>query len=231
MKRLLLAALGVALIGIAAWQAIAQPAPAPQLGIFRVYDAVNTANCTFAATRNCGADVNQVGQLSVDTVGKRITYRATATGLVPVASATDVFYISGSATKTVKVNRIFVTGTAGTNVGVRAQIVKRSTANSDGTCAAVTRVPVDSANTAPTAVVTSCTANPTTGTLVGAVASQSVWLPTTAGVSGAPGDFRFGDTNGQPVVLRGTAEVLAVNLSGTSITSGLLEVFIEFTEE
>lgn len=221
---LVLAALAIA--GVAFAQGFA-----PQLGISRIFDTVNGATCTFALQRNCGADVNQVGQLAVDLKPKRITYRANVAGLVPAASATDVFYINGSASKTITVNRLFVSGSAGTNVGVPMQVIKRSTATTGGTCAAATNVPLDSADAAATAVVNSCTANPTPGTSVGTVASQQVWLPTTSGVTGPPGDFRFGDANGKPVVLRGTAQGLALNLNGVSVTTGALTVWIEWTEE
>lgn len=214
-----------------AWIASGQPAPAPILGVARLMHYTNPSICTFAKIYNCGVNANQVGQLQVDTKPKRITYRANIAGLVPVASATDVFYISGSATKTVTVNRIMVTGTAGTAVAVPIQIIKRSTANSGGTCAASTNVPLDSSDTAATAVVTSCTANPTTGSAVGTVASQSVYLSLSSDVPAVPGDFTFGNTNGKPLVLRGVAQVVAVNFNAVSVSSGVVNAWVEWTEE
>lgn len=233
MKRNYIGALGAFLsfAFLGAMVAYSQPAPAPALGVFRIFDTINSTACTFANQKNCGADVNQVGQLSVDHQGKRVTYRAAATGLVPVASATDVAYLSGSATKTVKVTRIIVSGSAGTNLGVPVSIIKRSTANSAGTCASLTSVPMDSSDSAGTAVATSCTANPTTGTTVGTVANQQLWLPTTGGAASPVADFRFGDFGGKPVYLRGTSQVLAVNLNAVSVTSGLLYITFEYTEE
>lgn len=230
-KKYLVAAGLLATLCAGAWIASGQPAPAPVLGVMRIYDATNTAICTFSAQKNCGTDVNQVGQLAVDTKPKRITYRANIAGLVPAASATDIVYINGSATKTVTINRVFVTGTAGTAVAVPVQIIKRSTASSGGTCAAMTSVPLDSSDAAATAVVNSCTANPTPGTSVGTVASQSVFFSLASAVNAQPGDFKFGDTNGKPVVLRGVAQGLAVNLNAVSVSSGVLTAWIEWTEE
>lgn len=232
MKKGYFAALALAALSlVGAWQLAAQPAPAPVLGVQRIVDFTNSAICTFARQQNCGTDVNQVGQLAVDTKPKRITYRANIADLVPVASATDIVYINGSATKTVTINRIFITGTAGTAVAVPVQIIKRSAATSGGTCAAMTSVPLDSSDTAATAVVNSCTANPTPGAAVGTVASQSVFFSLSSAVNAQPGDFTFGDTNGKPVVLRGVAQGLAVNLNAVSVSSGVLNVWIEYTEE
>ena len=230
-KKYLAVASLIGLLLVGAWQASGQPAPAPVLGVQRIYDAINSTACTFAAQKNCGVDVNQVGQIAVDTKPKRITFRANVAGLVPAASATDVFYINGSATKTVTVNRIYVTGSAGTAVAVPVQIIKRSAATSGGTCAAATNVPLDSSDTAATAVVNSCTANPTLGAAVGTVASQSVFFSLSSAVNAAPGDFDFGKTNGKPLVLRGVAEGLGVNLNAVSVSSGVLTVWIEWVEE
>lgn len=216
---------------LGAMVAYSQPAPAPTLGVMRIFDAINSSACNFANQKNCGADVNQVGQIAVDTKPKRITYRANIAGLVPAASATDVFYISGSATKTVTVNRVVVSGTAGTAVVVPVQIIKRSTANSGGTCAASTNVPLDSSDAAATAVVSSCTANPTTGTAVGTVASQAVFLSLSSAVNAGAGEFNFGANNGKPVVLRGTSQVLAVNFNAVSVSSGVVTAYVEWTEE
>jgi hypothetical protein len=111
-------------------------------------------------------------------------------------------------------------------------LIKHSTANSGGTCAAMTKTPVDSTDSAATATVFSCTANPTPGTSVGSVSNQQYFLGNlTTGVSGPPMDVDFGSKGGKPVILRGVAQGLAVNLNGVTQAGNLLQVTIEWTEE
>ena len=67
--------------------------------------------------------------------GGKATCSAAKIGLVPASSATDVFTITGSATKTVRVTRIEITATttAATPAALDVLLLKRSTANSGGT--------------------------------------------------------------------------------------------------
>lgn len=157
------------------------------------------------------------------------TYSAAISGLVPVASATDVFTITGSPTATVRVTRCEVSGTA-TAISVSAQWVKRSTANSGGSPASVPAVPHDSSDPAATATVLSYTANPVgLGTLVGLLRAVRAALPG-AGTLGAIVSLAFGDRPAKPIVLRGVNEVLALNLAGATIAGGNLNISVEWTE-
>lgn len=154
------------------------------------------------------------------------TYRFAITGLVPVASATDIFQVIGSATKTVAIRRIRVSGKAGTAVTVPVTLGKRTTANSGGTSTAPAGVPLDSGFAAATAVAAAYTANPTTGTETGIVGAQDLTLNvTTLGGVAAEWDFR-----NCPVLLRGVAQALAIKFNGTSVTTGTLNVEVEFDE-
>lgn len=164
----------------------------------------------------------------------KATYAATAT-IAPASSGTDLLTITGSATKTVAVTHLSCTGTA-TAVGAGTLVaLKRSTANTSGTSAAVTAVPVDSANAAGTATVLNYSANPTTGTLVGNVASAIITLtPAATTTFGAPPvKVDFGPRPGeQPIVLRGIAQVLALNGAGVSLPAGAsLLCNLAWTEE
>src|SRR5689334_4986236 len=128
-------------------------------------------------------------------------YSAGILSLAPAASATDIFTITGSASKTIRVVEIALIGTQTTAGVVGIQLVKRSTANSAGTSSAPTVVPHDSASAAGTATVLAYTANPTTGNLVGVVrATREVWLAP-ASVANAPRN-PFTLYNGLPIVLR-----------------------------
>lgn len=158
------------------------------------------------------------------------TYTASTIALASAAAATDIFTVTGSATKTIKIKQLTITSTAtaaGNNLIV---LLKRSTANTVGTSTAPTRVPHDSANAAATATVLAYTANPTPGTLVGNVRvfrhAQEV------AATGTVDRYyeEFGQEN-QPIVLRGIAEVFAVNLNGATIAGGSFNISVVWTEE
>lgn len=159
------------------------------------------------------------------------TYAASIVGLVPLAAgATDLFTISGSATKTVKVLSLHISGNATTAVTVPLSIIKRSATNTGGTSTAPTVTPHDSNNAAGTAVVLAYTANPTVlGATVGMLDTFKLDLPASATATNVNLDEDFND--GQPYVLRGTAQILAINLNTSAITAGNLTVAIHWTEE
>lgn len=163
--------------------------------------------------------------------GIKTTYSAAATNFAPPATPTDIFTITGSASKTVRVTKIFVTGTQTTAAVRDVLLIKRSSANTGGTSAAATAVPHDSANAAATATVLSYTINPTAlGTAVGTIFSKKVFIPGTGVVQGEL-ILDFGTTNDQAIVLRGTAQVLAVNLNSVTSTGNAVNITIEWTEE
>lgn len=189
---------------------------------------VATAN-TLATARYATCDAS--GNTAVTPVdGYKATYSAAATAFAPAASATDVFTITGSASKTIRVTKIEMSATQTTAGNNEVLLVKRSTANSGGTSATPTIVPHDSSSAAGTAVVRSYTANPTTGTLVGAVASVKMFVSTTA-TENQKQIWDFGIRPSQAIVLRGTSQVLAINLNAATWTGGSISVYLEFTEE
>lgn len=170
--------------------------------------------------------------------GEKATYRAaTIDGLVTATTADQPFFlIEGSATKTITVKRIAVSGATLTAVAyLMVNVTKHSTAASGGTSTTLTGVPVDSTFAAATATVKAYTAAPTGGTLVGTVASQRILAQaTTAAAAGIPRDwlFDFGDmpeTKG--IVLRGTTQGLALVWATAPGSAVTLAVDIEWTEE
>jgi hypothetical protein len=170
--------------------------------------------------------------IPVTTEGQKPTYAAAFIGLVPAASPTDVLTITGSATKTVKITslRVTVSTTAGSGILFNANLVKRSTADSAGTSTTATNVPYDSNSAAATATVKGYTANPTLGTAVGPVRAIR-YAATPASVPNQEVFMEFGTRPAQTVVLRGTSEQLCLNFGGTSITGGIADISIEWTEE
>lgn len=175
--------------------------------------------------------LNSVFTLAYDNSSMKPTYSASAPQFATAASATDICILNGSATKTVKVRRIMVGLWGSAVVTEPVSIVLRSAANTAGTGAVVAGVSYDSSNSAATAQAESWTANPTLGTLTGLIAD----LPDTIGLSSSAGavpteSYTFGEL-GQPIVLRGTAQGVAVNLSGITIAGGQATCFFEWTEE
>lgn len=162
---------------------------------------------------------------------QRATYSAAINSFAAANLATDIFTITGSATKTVKIIRIGLTASATTDTRVNLIILKRSTANSAGTSTTLTNTAHDSNNAAATAVVRAYTANPTTGTLVGNLKVAKTYEAGTSTVATQQYLWIFGDRPSQPIVLRGTGEVLAINQAGVTVLGTSYDIDIEWTEE
>lgn len=169
---------------------------------------------------------------------EKATYRAST--IVPLVTAVTVnvpfFNIIGSASKTITVKRIDVSGMTLTAVGYFAIAVQKlSTASTAGTSTTLAAVPLDSNSPAATAVVKAYTAGPTRGNLVGTIASwRALWQATVAAAAGVTDyfTFNFGDmreTKG--VALRGAAEELALVFTVVLASAGTLSVSVEWTEE
>lgn len=170
--------------------------------------------------------------ISLPNDGVKTTYTASISNSIPAAlTPTDVYVVNGSATKTIRISKVLVSGTRTTPTQTDIVLIKRSTANTLGTSTNVTPAANDSLNPLPTAVVKAYTANPTVGTSVGLVYSVSLFIPGVA-TSGAGGIFsyEFGRL-GQTIVLRGVNESLAINLAGVTIAGGSFNYTIEWTEE
>lgn len=100
----------------------------------------------------------------------------------------------------------------------------------------LTAVSHDSNNAAATATVNVYTGLPTLGATVGLMRSSKLLIgqttPSNAPTSTAqvPDHYRFGFGPEQAIVLRGTSQVLALNLNGVT-TNGLFDLYMEWTEE
>ncbi len=163
-----------------------------------------------------------------------LTYSAASGPFTPASSPTDVFTITGSATKTIRVTRIAFTMNQTTSSARDVLVIKRSTANSGGTSTLLNNVPVDSQNAAATATVRSYTTNPTLGTSVGTIRSRKVFVATLTGNNSNSDEvlLEFGSrTDTQNLVLRGTNEVLSINLNGVTSTGNSASCSVEWIEE
>lgn len=187
------------------------------------------------------AQVNVVPQVGVNSaVITRPTFSAVALALPPAASATDIACIAGSFTKTIYVDRITISGTAGTLVTAPFTLLRRTSLDTGGTAATTTAnwantiAKNDTANATATATLISYSANPTINdTSPTYIRSDSLTLPTAAaGTVTRPLIWEWPNTLfSQRPTLRGTAAQLCVNLNAVSVASGLLYVDIQWTEE
>lgn len=167
----------------------------------------------------------------------RQTYRAATIQTALQATPTDVAQIIGSATKIIRVMRVFAQGGATAKSGsMDCSIVKRSTADTGGTSTVVPGVPLDSNDAAATAVVRQYTANPALGTSLGRIASAYLTFSNGSTFSTTPTPLEIplplqGGVQG--VVLRGAAEALCINLNGQALpATGMTFSFTyEWTEE
>ena len=166
--------------------------------------------------------------------GYKQTYRAAATTFSLPNTPTDGFTIYGSATKTIKVLKVMMSGTQGATSVVTAELIKRSTANTGGTSTVVPSVPNDSANTSATATVRYYTANPTSlGTAVGTVAGFRGIIPQggTSSVLTSNCEIYRANTPAQALTLRGATEGLALNFNSITLTGNVMSIEVEWTEE
>lgn len=201
----------------------------------KLFDGTNSAILKAASSAAAAADASLVVALSPNSpmpvAPAAATYSASIVGLAPAALATDIFTITGSATKTIRISRILVNGVQTTAGQVSVMAVKRSTANTVGTSTAPAKVPYDSASAAATATVLAYTANPTLGTTVGTITSSRLFVPGTASASDAQGlQVLTGDVGQQFITVRGIAEVVAINLNGVTVAGGALNITVEWTE-
>lgn len=166
------------------------------------------------------------------------TYKAST--IIPLVAAVTVnvpiFNIIGSATQTVTVKRITVSGMTLTAVGYfTINVEKLSTASSAGTSTTLPAVPLDSAAAAATAVVKAYTVAPTKGNLVGTISSwRALWQATSAAAAGVVDYFTFefgsiSQTKG--VILRGVTQELCLVFPVVLASAGTLSIDIEWTEE
>ena len=160
------------------------------------------------------------------------TYAAAKLGIVPAASATDFFTITGAAGKRIRIFRIHCDGTTTAAATAVVQVVKRSAVNTTGTSTAATAVPYNSSiGIAAGATVLAYTANPGgLGTAVGTIAVGNLTTNTVASSAFNNTGLTF-DFSNQWVFLNSASEVLALNANGASFSSGAsLNCSVEWAE-
>lgn len=172
---------------------------------------------------------------SVSTEGKKATYAGGGSFNPGNVALTDVFALQGSASKTIKVRKVRLSGINGTGGSAITAIVeaRRTTAPTGTGTITVTKGAVDSTNAASgagTCVVYS--APPTVGTTLQAIFANAKLLIPLAGAAGESVEWTFGVANEQPPTIRGTSEYFVINVT-VAVLSGSpsFTITVEWTEE
>lgn len=206
--------------------------------------AVTTAAPTYTTGQSSPLSLTTAGAIRVDASGStqpvsgtvtaipadgvKAAYTAVVKTVASASAATDLFTISGSATKIIRIRDFVLFG--GQTVGslVPINIIKRSTANTGGTSTTGTAIPFSSSDAAATAVVTAYTANPTTGTSLGNLSYET---PFVANLQDQLFEYNFNLVPYQVYTLNSAAESIAINLAGATLTGGSFSLKMTWTEE
>lgn len=193
-----------------------------------------------AQTVSALADLAGNFSYSVTQDNGRQTYRAGANFTPQPTAAVTMITITGSATKTVRIQRI---GIAGVSTGSGQQILalqRTSALGAGGTLVAPTVAKLDTASAAATAVVNHWTTTlKAAGTPVGGpISVVNVQTTVTAIPVTSPGLTQLmfpelGVPLGQNIVLRGVADILEVqNIGAANLAAGTVYAyFVEWSED
>jgi len=145
-----------------------------------------------------------------------------------LSSTTDIAVLPGNASNTVLVTGVQFSGIQTTAGILRVQVVKRSAADTGGTSAPMTVVPEDSNCAAGiSAPLTYTGTGPTQGAAVGDVDDARIGLM--AAATASPNDIYILNLQQKPIVLRGTAQQLAITLGG-AVTGGTGDIKFRWIE-
>jgi hypothetical protein len=168
------------------------------------------------------------------------TYRA-ASSFTPQATAgVTVLSIQGSATKTIRIKRILIGGSATALSATLFKLVKTSALGVGGTIVSPTVAKLDSGSAAATAVVSHYTTTlKAAGTAIDGDLSDfqlfqtTVTTPTVAFAEMQSAFPEKGAVMGQAIVLRGTAQFIEVqNANAGNLAAGsILQYVVEWTED
>lgn len=168
--------------------------------------------------------------------GKKQTYCASTDVPQSVAvTVTKTFSsLTGSATKTVRLQRVVVSGTAAALATVPVVLKKTSAAATGGTPVTMTEIPFVTGATAVTAVAQMFSAAPTVGTLIGAIDSRLITfgITGTSVYDGSAAVFDF--TNGgemESPTLSGVAETFELHFGVAAPSTPVVNVAWYWTEE
>lgn len=186
------------------------------------------------------AQVNTVPQVGLITSTlKQPTYTASAVGLVPAASGTDIFCISPGTSKNISIKKITIAGSAGTAITTPFLVYRRVTLDTGGTpatgIALPVAVPLFTSDPASTATLVSYTANPTiTDASPKLLDAPVVSLAVTTTANNPPAATVYGEALGffthGLVLSKNTTQQVCINVNAVSIASGVVAITMIWTE-
>lgn len=160
------------------------------------------------------------------------TYTCGVSNITAASAPTNIVTLTGSSNPNIIVRvtqfHMYATQTTG---GTAAVLLNRqSAADSGGTFVQDGMNPYDTHNPTSTVICGHYTANPAAvGTVVGALKRYQPLIPVATSIPTGEILEPFGD-GVQPIVLRGSSDILAVNLGGATLTGLAFTVQIEWTE-
>lgn len=176
---------------------------------------------------------DSAGSLRTTAEGGKPTY-SVVSQFASDSTGTDIWFIQGSSTKTVKVLKIIISGTITAAATGDLSVIRRSAANTAGTAVADTPGLLDATNdVAATSVVKHYTAHPTgLGTAVATLFGVRLGLPTSPAVAG-PIEINFANLPGGKLPrLSGTTDFLCINIAAALGGAGnAYDITCFFTEE
>ena len=174
-----------------------------------------------------GAGNSQLAEIA----GNAATYRAAVGAVAPGATPADFLIITGSASKTVRVKSIHLSGQATASGQMAFTLIRRSSAASGGTPNAVTIAKHDTTDSAATASVTYYTAANTPGTGAGVLYAGRHNFAISSAIQ-TPTVVDFATRGDKAIVLRGTGDSLAVSYGGGAlIGGGVIDFAVEWEED
>jgi hypothetical protein len=209
------------------------PTGSNTIGALSANQSVNQTQVNGVAV-STGLGVSDTGTQRM-ALSQEATYAASTTAKTATASGTAAFFeICGSASKTVRIQRIAISGTWATAGYGDIQIRKVSAAGTGGTATTLTNTPFDSNSAAATATAKYFTVLPTGGdTLVGNIFSETAFFPLTGTVTTFQTQFIYvwRDTDAEPPTLRGTAQCITAGFGTAPGVVPTLSVSVAWTEK
>lgn len=189
---------------------------------------------------NCGVNYNPVVGVNCANV-RRDTYVGQMLGLIPAAGATDFYCIDASASRTITIRRVTLSGTATAIQTPVVSMIRRNTLDTGGTAGTTPFITAfNSANPTSTATVIYYTANPT---ITDSTSHQTIrasvltLTPTTAaaGDINTPLTWEFGTSvdayNQGAVLAKGSTQQFCLNWGAATTAGNSVNGTVEWTEE
>jgi len=210
----------------------------PNIGTVAQQGVVNNTDSSgqpYAATAvQLIAGTASVGSV-VPTNGTKATYTYAISATAPYATPTDYITLTGSASKTIKIIRVEISGAATAASGLLFTLKKHTIANTGGTATNPTPLKHNSGDGTAGATVNLYSVAPTIDN------SAVIWKTARIDLAVAPGAqayatdryvYEYGSSIGEPMTIIGVAQEFAINLGGSTLPSVcVVDIAISWTEE